>query len=390
MNRKSILVTAGLAATLALAGCSGGGGKTEAFDFTGGGSDGFYDHLDRASSIKVELPEGLLSAAGPEADSLLFTTATVSAVELDSSQFCAFEVTPDFKDAEAAVDSLTRVDFDEETAMAFAEQSAQELLDSEVRSPFGDVSGTEDLLQKLNSRGTPQDNPDLYIAVIDGLSQVRGTDLKDRFDALEAVTGEACIAQKDAVECTPWGSGSYENHYNALGKSAFQAALLASGMVPATWDEAIGSSLEDAYNLQLESAIARMVQSPLEHLESVPEPERAAERLGMPTENAAMISDLDSSAPEEGTYFADDFLTATIVQGCAMSPSDVNGAQGFAFNLPVIQEPTQYTNPGGETSWEPLASLNFTPMADGTLGIGTAGVYGFVMDSNGTWIKRQD
>lgn len=389
MNRKPILIAAALAATLALAGCSSGGGsaKSEAFDFTGGGSDGFYD-VERAKSIKVELPEGLLQAAGPEADALLFTSATATSVELDSPQYCAFEVVPDFKDPKAAADALTDVGFDDAAETAAAEAKAQERFDRGLRNSFGPDSA-EAVLSQLQAGPSPQEDPWLYLLTITGLyaalpdevptEERASLGLPDMNGVAVAIV-DKCVAQKGEDSCSLFGEPDLATSYEALGAEEANSVAIATGEVPANWDfvaPALDVVFEQYVEQQMNNAGAK-----LEKLESVPAPEQAAKRLGMPTDNAVMVSELNASAPEPGTYFTDDFLKATIVQNCAMNDMDTSDAGGFAFSIPVVEENN------GETDWEPLAQVTFTPMADRTLGIGTGWVEGYAVDSNGTWLKR--
>ena len=68
-----------------------------------------------------------------------------------------------------------------------------------------------------------------------------------------------------------------------------------------------------------------------------------------------------------------------------MSDTDASGAESFAFASPTLENGFLSVV---TINWRPLAWVSFTPMADGTLGVGDAGVEGYAADANGTWLKR--
>ncbi|MBS6364025.1 MAG: hypothetical protein KH427_02045 [Actinomycetaceae bacterium] len=120
MNRTRLSILALVASGALLAGCSGGassdGGGTGAAGannqtFTFSGSAG------PAKSIHVEFPQELLDAMGSEAGNILITAADLKAYELDSTKYCAVEVTNTLADgALEALSATDKVDYESMTA----------------------------------------------------------------------------------------------------------------------------------------------------------------------------------------------------------------------------------------------------------------------------------
>lgn len=86
------------------------------------------------------------------------------------------------------------------------------------------------------------------------------------------------------------------------------------------------------------------------------------------------LSDFDESAPEAGTYIADDFSTLTVVGDCAASATDPDNA--IELELPSIDT-------DGEIS--SIADVQLSVMTDGTIGV-AGEVDGFMRDANDNWI----
>ncbi len=86
------------------------------------------------------------------------------------------------------------------------------------------------------------------------------------------------------------------------------------------------------------------------------------------------LSDFDESAPEAGTYIADDFSTLTVVGDCAASATDPDNA--IELELPSIDT-------DGEIS--SIADVQLSVMTDGTIGV-AGEVDGFMRDANDDWI----
>lgn len=91
-----------------------------------------------------------------------------------------------------------------------------------------------------------------------------------------------------------------------------------------------------------------------------------ASALGLGSGEARAQSDLDESAPEEGTYVSDDLTTVTRVGDCAASATDPDNA--ISMTLPSV------------------GSVELSVMTDGTIGV-AGEVDGYMRDSSNNWIK---
>ncbi len=86
------------------------------------------------------------------------------------------------------------------------------------------------------------------------------------------------------------------------------------------------------------------------------------------------LSDLDESAPEAGTYIADDFSTLTVVGDCAASATDPDNS--IEIELPSV-------NADGKI--DTIATVQLSVMTDGTIGV-AGEVENYVRDANDNWI----
>lgn len=91
-----------------------------------------------------------------------------------------------------------------------------------------------------------------------------------------------------------------------------------------------------------------------------------ASALGLGSGEARAQSDLDESAPEEGTYVSDDLTTVTRVGDCAASATDPDNA--ISMTLPSV------------------GSVELSVMTDGTIGV-AGEVDWYMRDSSNNWIK---
>ncbi|MGO1808553.1 MAG: hypothetical protein ACTH01_13465 [Micrococcaceae bacterium] len=91
-----------------------------------------------------------------------------------------------------------------------------------------------------------------------------------------------------------------------------------------------------------------------------------ASALGLGSGEARAQSDLDESAPKEGTYVSDDLTTVTRVGDCAASATDPDNA--ISMTLPSV------------------GSVELSVMTDGTIGV-AGEVDGYMRDSSNNWIK---
>ncbi|WP_179229202.1 hypothetical protein [Parenemella sanctibonifatiensis] len=88
------------------------------------------------------------------------------------------------------------------------------------------------------------------------------------------------------------------------------------------------------------------------------------------------ISDFDESAPEPGTYIADDLSTLTVVGDCAASGTDPDNA--IEIELPSVEA-------DGET--DNTATVQLSVMTDATIGV-AGEVEDYMRDANGNWIAN--
>ncbi|WP_193107340.1 hypothetical protein [Brachybacterium sp. FME24] len=86
------------------------------------------------------------------------------------------------------------------------------------------------------------------------------------------------------------------------------------------------------------------------------------------------LSDFDESAPEAGTYIADDFSAVTVVGDCAASASDPDNA--IEIELPSVD---------ADGKSDTTATVQLSVMTDGTIGV-AGEVDGFMRDANDSWI----
>ncbi|WP_231447127.1 hypothetical protein [Brevibacterium zhoupengii] len=92
------------------------------------------------------------------------------------------------------------------------------------------------------------------------------------------------------------------------------------------------------------------------------------------TKEPSELSDFDESAPEAGTYIADDFSTLTVVGDCAASATDPDNA--IEIELPSVD---------ADGKSDTTATVQVSVMTDGTIGV-AGEVDGFMRDDNGDWI----
>lgn len=86
------------------------------------------------------------------------------------------------------------------------------------------------------------------------------------------------------------------------------------------------------------------------------------------------LSDFDESAPEEGTYIADDYSTLTVVGDCAASATDPDNS--IEIELPSVD---------ADGKSDATATVQLSVMTDGTIGV-AGEVDGYMRDSNDNWI----
>ncbi|WP_313451149.1 hypothetical protein [Brevibacterium casei] len=88
------------------------------------------------------------------------------------------------------------------------------------------------------------------------------------------------------------------------------------------------------------------------------------------------LSDFDESAPEEGTYIADDYSSLTVVGDCAASATDPDNA--IELELPSVDA-------GGKS--DTTATVQLSVMTDGTIGV-AGEVKDYMRDANDNWITN--
>lgn len=130
MNRTRLSILALVATGALLAGCSGGTSSEGGASSDGGGTGAanatnqtftFSGTAGPAESIRAELPQELLDAMGSEADGVLITGADLKTHALDSSTYCAADIT--FTLSDGALDKLsTPVEVDPTTTDAYLER----------------------------------------------------------------------------------------------------------------------------------------------------------------------------------------------------------------------------------------------------------------------------
>lgn len=104
VNHRRLSLFALLAAGALLTGCSGGDASSSSS--TGDSADAASNQTYQFSgtlgpvdsTIHVELPAGLLEAMGSDADNVLVTALDLEAHKLDSSKYCAVDITRTFAD----------------------------------------------------------------------------------------------------------------------------------------------------------------------------------------------------------------------------------------------------------------------------------------------------
>lgn len=277
MNKTHI--TLAILAALALTGCSGSSASPTYEDGAPVGQPaqvGLFEfqHPEYGSGaeLTVRIPDDLVKAAGSDADGLLVTSASASARTLDSSRYCAVDLTFDYAKGGADVltrPAVTKQDFEKGNA------DAQVALDADLVSEFGSLEAAEQQL------------------------------------------GE--------------GYGEYRDEM-----------LMVNGFVAGEFKE-------------------------------TPALENLAKRL-VTTSTVMPVGDLDEGAPSSGVYMSEDLATMTVVQNCAMAPSDDSDTTTIKF--PVEANGKVQT----------FASAEITVMKNGSLTIVDSKVDGYIRDSNGDWI----
>lgn len=97
--------------------------------------------------------------------------------------------------------------------------------------------------------------------------------------------------------------------------------------------------------------------------------------LGLTTsKEPGALSDFDESAPEAGTYIADDFSTLSVVGDCAASATDSDNA--IEMELPSID---------ADGKSDTTATVQLSVMTDGTIGV-AGEVKDYIRDANDNWI----
>lgn len=86
------------------------------------------------------------------------------------------------------------------------------------------------------------------------------------------------------------------------------------------------------------------------------------------------LSDFDESAPEAGTYIADDFSAVTVVGDCAASATDPDAA--IEIELPSVD---------ADGKVDTTATVRVSVMTDGTIGV-AGEVNDYTRDANENWI----
>lgn len=86
------------------------------------------------------------------------------------------------------------------------------------------------------------------------------------------------------------------------------------------------------------------------------------------------LSDFDESAPEEGTYIADDYSTLTVVGDCAASATDPDNS--IEIELPSVD---------ADGKSNAAATVRLSVMTEGTIGV-AGEVNGYMRDANDNWI----
>ena len=104
------------------------------------------------------------------------------------------------------------------------------------------------------------------------------------------------------------------------------------------------------------------------------------EALGLPgdSDDVHDIEALETGDPEQGVYASEDGSAITVVQKCAASAGDEDAAE-FTLELPRSDEEES-------TGVNDAASLMFTVMTSGQIGILDGEVDGYQVDANGDWI----
>ena len=99
-----------------------------------------------------------------------------------------------------------------------------------------------------------------------------------------------------------------------------------------------------------------------------------AESLGL--DDARAQTDLDESAPEEGTDASEDFATVTVVGDCATSATDPDNA--IEIELPSVD---------ADGKSDTTATVQLSVMTDGTIGV-AGEVNDYMRDANDNWIAN--
>lgn len=92
------------------------------------------------------------------------------------------------------------------------------------------------------------------------------------------------------------------------------------------------------------------------------------------TKEPSELSDFDESAPEAGTYIADDFSAVTVVGDCAASATDPDAA--IEIELPSVD---------ADGKVDTTATVRVSVMTDGTIGV-AGEVNDYTRDANENWI----
>ncbi|QRN78890.1 MAG: hypothetical protein JK586_10745 [Nocardiopsis sp. BM-2018] len=341
-TRKRILTPASVltVAALALTGCSST--PDSLYDFTRD------SYVEPDTALQIEIPDELREAAGEEAEGLLVTSAILSSVELESTQYCAVEIEISY--ADDAVEVMAAPRYTESDA---AEDTQEEL--DKLMSEFN-VDSLDDLEEATIERSEEWVEREMYYELPMSDNDTSVEEFIDEFMEWESL---------DAI-AAGYIWGWYVDWLAWEGHMELEVDWENPAEVPAgTVDEILAEVTQG-----IEDIFAQDVAESAE----VPEWENAASRLG--GWSAHPLDDLDESSPEPGAYFAENLEDVVLVNDCAKSPTDEDAV--FALRFPVE----------GENGISTFASAELTVMKNGELWVADNEVNGYVTDTNGNWITE--
>lgn len=299
-----------------------------------------------APEIAVIVPQSLIDAAGPDGQGLLYTSAKFSAHELPGAKYCAVDVAPSYIDG--AIEQLSKPSVDDRE-LEKAEEEYQQRLDQLFQ---GFKASTKEEVAQLyfdSLQMADSDKTNYYERELQKFAEPNIDVLYD-----EAWAKEPKI-EIDDIE-------KIENITDLFQQDTF--------------DRIIDYVIETTHENLLSAA-----QEKIDKANEVPIAKRIVDRVNLPSTIFPM-SEFDEAAPEEGTYYSDDYRSFTVVQSCALSPMD--DETGKYFNLRFLYPSEQE----GSQSTTTLASLTIVTMKNGTVSVADSSVNGYVRDSNGDWIAE--